>query len=264
MAYLTTDKNRLRSLLSGSQQAPAADRLFRDRSVFFVGGVLPIYETLETMFDSFCTEATALFFLTFGHGETFLQGEEMARQIKKNFNVRLMARLELSADAAFLERIYAAGVDNVVFPLEVNSGIDRAKLPLSLQAARTVFPRWGAAATLLLGDEAPVLTRSRIDMLLQEGIVPLLQFSASAASQPPADVDAVLEHIVSGWERHSVSLQAYLPLISVMTPLVATKPAGLFRGFVDKLRDRQQLAGSDIRRHLRVQHAENSLDSAGL
>jgi len=264
MANLTTDKSRLSSLISGSHHSPAADRLFRERSVFFVGGVLPVYETLETMFNSFCTEATALFVLTFGPEETSLQCEEMARQIKKNFHVRLMARLELSVDAASLERIYAAGVDNVVFPLDSDSGIDRAGLPLPLQAARGVFPRWGAAATLLLGDEAPALTGSRIDALLREGIVPLLQFSTSAAGLPPAELEAVLEHLVSGWERHAVPLQAYLPLISVMTPLVATKPAGIFRGFVDRLRDRQQLAGSDIRRHLRVQHAENSLDSAGL
>jgi len=264
MANLTTDKSRLSSLISGSHHAPAADRLFRDRSVFFVGGMLPVYETLVTMFDSFCTEATALFFLTFGPKETFLQGEEMARQIKKNFHVRLMAGLELSVDAVALERIYAAGVDNVVFPLDVNSGIDPAELPLSLQTARAVFPRWGAAATLLPGDEAPALTNHRIDLLLQEGIVPLLQFSAGSAGLQPAELDAVLQHIVRGWERHAVPLQAYLPLISVMTPLVATKPAGIFRGFIDRLRDRQQLAGSDIRRHLRVQHAENSLDSAGL
>lgn len=262
MANLTIDPSRLSSLISGSYHAPAADRLFRDRNVFFVGGALPVYETLETMFNSFCTEATALFYLTFGPVEKFLQGEEMARQIKKNFHVRLMASLELSVDAAALERIYAAGVDNVVFTPESDSGFDRGDLPL--QAARTVFPRWGAAAALLLGDEAPALTRSRIDLLLQKGIVPLVQFSDCSATLPPSELTAVLEHLVTGWERHSVPLQAYLPLIGVMTPIVATKPAGLFRGFVDRLRDRQQLAGSDIRRHLRVQHAENSLDSAGL
>lgn len=261
MAKLITDKSRLSDLVGSNRHAPAPDRLYRDRNVFFVGGALPVYETLETMFNSFCTEATTLFFLTFGPRGTLLQGEEMARQIKKNFNVRLMASLELSVDAAVLERIYAAGVDNVVFPLTGNAA---EELPLPLQAARTVFPRWGAAATLLLGDEAPALTRRRIDLLLREGIVPLVQFTARSASLPPEDMDAVLEHLVSGWERNSVPLPAYLPLISVMTPLVAPKPAGLFRGIVDRLRDRQQLAGSDLRRHLRVQPAENSLDSAGL
>ena len=264
MANLVTDKSRLSDLLGNTEYAPTADRLFRNRSVFFVGGALPVYETLETMFDSFCTEATALFFLTFGSRGMFLQGEEMARQIKKNFNVRLMASLELFVDTADLERIYAAGVDNVVLPLTGTSGIDRGELPLPLKAAKAVFPRWGAAAMQLLGDEAPALIRSRIDLLLQEGIMPLVQFSDRSAGLSPEDIDSVLNHLVAGWERSSVPLSAYQPLVSVMTPLVATKPAGLFRGIVDKLRDRHQLAGSDIRRHLRVQHVQDSLDSAGL
>jgi hypothetical protein len=264
MANLTTDKNRLSDLIDSNRQAPAADRLFRDRSVFFVGGALPVYETLETMFESFCTEATALFFLTFGPRETLLQGEEMARQIKKNFNVRLMAGLELSIDAAGLERVYAAGVDNVVFPLAAGSEKAGEELPASLQAARAVFPRWGVAATLPLGCEAPAITMVRIDLLFQEGIVPLIQFTERSSSLTLMDIDVVLDHLVAGWERSSMPLQAYLPLITAMTPLVATKPAGLFQGIVDKLRDRRQLAGSDIRRHLRVQHAEDSLDSAGL
>ncbi|NVN98556.1 MAG: hypothetical protein HXX17_04460 [Geobacteraceae bacterium] len=264
MANLVIDKNRLNFLIGGNRYAPATDSLYREQSVFFVGGALPVYETLETMFDSFCTEATALFFLTFGSGEMFLQGEEMARQIKKNFHVRLMAGLEMSVDVARLERIYAAGVDNLVFPVDVSNEDHTVGLSPLLQAARTIFPRWGTAATLLLGDEAPARTKSRADELLQEGIVPLLQFSAGSASLPEEDMAAVMEHLVSGWERHSVPVQTYLPLINVMTPLVATKQVGFFRGFVDRLRDRQQLAGSDIRRHLRVQQAENSLDSAGL
>jgi len=263
MANLITDKSRLSDLVGSNHHVPAPDRLYRDRNVFFVGGELPVYETLETMFNSFCTEATTLFFLTFGSRGTFPQGEEMARQIKKNFNVRLMASLELSVDAAALERIYAAGVDNVVFALLDNASAADELSP-ALLAARTIFPRWGAAATLLLGDEASALTKGRIDVLLREGIVPLLQVSPRSASLSPEDIDAVLEHLVAGWERSSVPLPVYLPLISIMTHLVTPKPAGLFRGIVDRLRDRQQLAGSDIRRHLRVQQAENSLDSAGL
>lgn len=262
MANLISDKSRLSDLVGSNHDTPAPDRLYRDRNVFFVGGELPVYETLETMFNSFCTEATALFFLTFGPRGTFSQGEEMARQIKKNFNVRLMASLEVSVDAATLERIYAAGVDNIVFSLHGNA--NGAELLPSLHAARTIFPRWGVAAALLLGVEAPALTRGRIDMLLREGIVPLVQVSPRSTSLSPEDMDAVLEHLVAGWERSSVPLPVYLPLISIMTHLVAPKPAGLFRGIVDRLRDRQQLAGSDIRRHLRVQQIENSLDSAGL
>jgi hypothetical protein len=267
MANLVTDNSRLKALIGSNQHAPAADGLYRDKGVFFVGGVLPVYDTLETMFNSFCLEATSLFYLTFGPRETFPQGEEMARQIKKNFNVRLMARLGRGTDTAVLERIYAAGVDTVDLYLEwcpTPGGSARGDLPLPLQAARVIFPRWGAAATLQLGEEAPAVTRDRIDRLLQEEIVPLVQFSPQSARLSPAELELTLAYLVAGWERCSVPLSAYLPLISAMTPLVATKPTGLIRGIVDRLRDRRQLAGSDIRRHLRVQQADNSLDSAGL
>jgi len=261
MANLVTDKSRLSALTDGRQNFPASNRLFRDGSVFFVGGELPVYETLVTMFDSFCMEATALFFLTFGPGQTYSRGEEMARQIKKNFHARLMACLDQGVDSATLERVYAAGVDNLVIRLD--GGSPHSELPDALAVARSIFPRWGAAATLQLGDESTRQCKSRIDRLLREGIVPLVRFSGRSSDISPDDAEDVLQHLVAGWERHSVPLPAYLPLISVMTPL-ETKPAGLLRGFVDRLRDRKQLAQSDIRRHLRVQQAENSLDSAGL
>jgi hypothetical protein len=267
MANLVIDNSRLSSLLEGTFPVPAADRLYRDRSVFFVGGVLPVYETLETMFDSFCTEATALFYLTFGPAETFPRGEEMARQIKKNFNVRLMARLDRDADAPLLERTYAAGVDNVDLHLAEPAGAawgERLVLPPVLRAARELFPRWGVAATLHVGDEAPTVVMSRIDTLLAEGVVPLVRLLPRVAGSAPGGLEMLFEHLEAGWKRNSVPMATYLPLLSATTPLVATKPAGLFQGIVDRFRDRRQLAESDIRRHLRVRPTEDSLDSAVL
>jgi len=258
MANLMSDKNRLNALLDSNRQLPSPDRLYREGNVLFIGGALPLYQTLETMFNSFCMEATSLFFLTFGSQETLAQSLEMARQIKKNFHVRLMARLQSPVDGQTLERIYAAGVDNVDL-----CQLEGYNVELS-ESAQGIFPRWGVAATLTLGMEDPAGTIERIDSLLAAGIVPLVQVSAQAANLSAEQIDTVLHRLAAGWEQSAVPLQAYLPLISAMTPLVQKKPAGVFRGFVDRLRDRQQLAGSDIRRHLRVQPAENSLDSAGL
>jgi len=245
-------------MLERNRQLPAADRLYRDGSVLFIGGALPIHQTLETMFNSFCTEANALFYLTFGSRETVSQGLEMARQIKKNFHVRLMARLESPVDGPTLERVYAAGVDNIDFYLSEGS---KAVLPESIHG---VFPRWGIAATLILGVEDVACTIDKIDRLLQAGIVPMVEVSSKASILSTEKVITVLEYLADGWGKCSVPLQAYFPLISAVTPLVQEKPTGVFRGFIDRLRDRQQLAGSDMRRHLRVQQAENSLDSAGL
>lgn len=258
MARLTIDENRLSALLESNQQLPAADRLYRNGNVFFIGGELPLHQTLETMFSSFCTEATALFYLTFGSRKTLPESLEMVRQIKKNFHVRLMARLDSPVDVPALERIYAAGVD--IIDLHQSQEV-HTELPGYMQA---IFPRWGIAATVILGTEDPAITVDRISRLLAVGIVPLAQLSAQAATLSAEQITTVLGSLAAGWERSAVPLQPYLPLISVMTPLVQEKPAGLFRGFVDRFRDRQQLAGSELRRHLRVQPAENSLDSAGL
>lgn len=248
---------------SNSRPTPAADQLYRDQNVFFVGGELPVYETLETMFASYCTEATALFFLTFGSRETFLQGEEMARQIKKNFTVRLMASLDFPLDAVTVERVYAAGVDNLIVPVPRQLTVHH-QLPSPLQTARGIFPRWGIATTLVLGNDEPALTINRIDALLQAGIVPLLQIAEPSVRLLQAETTAILENLIASWKRNSVPFSAYLPLLTVMTNQANAKPVGIFRGFFDRLRDRHHVTGSDIRRHLRVQPAENSLDSAGL
>jgi len=255
---LTTDKKRLDLLLDSNRQLPAADKLYRDGNVLFIGGALPLYQTLETMFNSFCMEATPLFYLTFGSQAAISQSLEMARQIKKNFHVRLMARLASPVDKPTLEQLYAVGVDNIDFYLSEGP---KAVLPENIHG---IFPRWGITATLILGIEDAACTIDKIDRLLQAGIVPIVEVSSRASILSTEKVITVLEYLVSGWGRCSVPLQAYLPLISAVTPLVQEKPAGVFRGIVDRLRDRQQLVGSDIRRHLRVQQTENSLDSAGL
>jgi hypothetical protein len=55
-----------------------------------------------------------------------------------------------------------------------------------------------------------------------------------------------------------------MPMISFMTPLTPMDPPGLFRGLIDRFHDRRLLVASDLRRHLRVKHDEDSMDSAAL
>jgi hypothetical protein len=263
MANLVIDRNRLMELAGGRENNPSADRLFRDGDVFFVGGELPTYDTLVTMFDSYCLEATSLFFLTFGPRERYAEGIEMARQIRKNFHVRLMAGIDPAVEPVDIERIYAAGVDNLVISLGQGTATD-GELPVSLAMARKVFPRWGVGASLVLGDGPITAYSDRIDRLLAEGIVPLVTFSCRPLQPAPEAVKPVLDRLVAAWEEQSVPLSPYLPLVRVMTPLVDSRPAGPVRGFIDRLLDQRKLVGSAVRRHLRVLPAEDSLDSAGL
>jgi hypothetical protein len=265
------DRNKLNELIKCPLQPAAANELRRRNNVFFVGGELPVDETLETMFESFCTESTELFHLSFGAMSSFHSSEEMARQIKKNFNVRLMGRLENPASAQVLERIYAAGVDILDIPLMIfdhsaarERDYDRHARYDALLSARPVFPRWSVACTLLAGEEPPVSTMNGIDELLKDGIVPLVALAGSAAGVAPDTLAAIFKHLASGWKRFHVPIQPFLPIISFMTPLTPDEPPGLLRGMVDKFHDRRHLVASDLRRHLRLKVAEDSMDSAAL
>jgi hypothetical protein len=265
------DQNKLNELIKCPLQPAAADELRRSNNVFFVGGELPIDETLETMFESFCTESTELFHLSFGATSSFPNSEEMARQIKKNFNVRLMGRLNNPASAQVLERIYAVGVDIIDIPLMIfdhsaarKRDYDRNARYDALLSARPVFPRWSVACTMLAGEGPPVSTMNGIDELLKDGIVPLVALAESAADVAPDSLAAIFKHLASGWKKYHVPIQPFLPIISFMTPLAPKEPPGLLRGMVDRFHDRQRLVASDLRRHLRLKSAEDSMDSAAL
>jgi len=265
------DQNILNDLIKCPLHPAAPNELRRCNHVFFVGGELPINETLETMFESFCTESTELFHLSFGTMSSFKNSEEMARQIKKNFNIRLMGRLNDPVSVQVLERIYAVGVDILDIPLRIfdhaaarKLDYDREACYSALLAARTFFPRWSVASTLLAGEESPLSTMNGIDELLKDGIVPLVALAESSADVAPDTLAVIFKHLASGWEKHRVQIQPFLPLISFMTPLTQKQPPGLLRGMIGKFHDRRHLVASDLRRHLRLKSAEDSMDSASL
>ncbi len=263
MAMLAIDRGRLGGVAAEAAAFPSSDRLFREGSVFFVGGELPVYETLATMFDSHCMAATSLFFLTFGPQGGYDGGVEMARQIRKNFHVRLMAGVGPSVGAADIGRIYAAGVDNLVVNLNGGEPV-HGSLPDPLRAALGVFPRWGVAAAISIGSVGADAACALIDRLLAEGVAPLVTWQPSAPLQSMEGATAVLERLIFAWERGGGALSPYLPLLTALAPLADARPAGPVRGLIDRFRNQRQLAESALRRHLRVLPAEDSLDSAGL
>lgn len=254
---LHLDQHKLQQLLDRPRPATAVDQLRREGGVVFVGGALPVYQTLETMLASFCQTSTGLFHLSFAGSAGFRQGEELARQLKRNFSVRLLGRLAGPLPAAAGLRAYAAGVDLLDIPTTVTA-VDPAGWE-ALLAARAVFPSWGVSSTLRDGAP-PAATRRAIDRLLAEGIVPLLTVDGA----PPTELAPLFRHLLAGWERHGVTLQPYLPLLDLTTPLVAAAPAGRWRGLIGRLRDRQLLAATDLRRRLRISGGDASFDSAGL
>ncbi len=265
------DEQKLHTIMARPVTPANPAELRRDGKVFFVGGDLAVNETLETMFESFCMESTDLFHLSFGARDDFHRGEELARQIKKNFNVRLMGRLEYPASERIIQRAYAAGVDildisapDAVPSLAGERGGAGQEFRAALLAAGQLFPRWSAASTLVVGPEPPVPVADAIDVLLNVGVMPLVALSVQAVHYPYEAVAAVFDRLATGWERHHATVQPFLPLISLMTPLVPAETTGRLRGLINRIHDRHLLAASDLRRHLRVKSVNDSLDSAGL
>lgn len=268
---MIVDQHKLSSLIAKPGKPVAATELRRDENIFFIGGGLQGRETLEALFDSYCQAPADLFHLTFGDIDHFHLGEELAQQIKKNFSTYLVGRLDYPAPPFIIDRAYAAGVDILDISLKVfdqglakERGIEKEGLLRSIQYARTVFPKWGVTATLLAGEEPLCSAVSGIDYLLDAGVVPLVEISPKAGHYPAEEVGALFEHLAAGWKKQRVVVNPLLPLLSLTTPLVSTRPKGLLRGFIEKVYDRQLLATSDLRRSLRVKRVEESFESAGL
>ena len=250
--------------LQSAANRPAADKeLRREGRVFFVGGSLPIHATLETMFESYCTESTDVFLLTFGAAESLQHGLEMTRAIKKNFNIRLMVRLKHNMPAGLFEHAYAAGADLIDIPGTLPDEEEGAHTE-SLQAAGKAFPRWSAASTIVIDGASNARLIGKIDELLSLGIVPLPWLSCSSPEADVKETHAVLRHLTKSWQHHRVAIKPYLALIRLFSPLVPADKPGALRSLFERIQDRQKLAASDLLRHLRVQEYTDSLDSAGL
>lgn len=265
------DQNKLRRLIAREVTAPSPDELRREGNVFFVGGNLPVRETLETMFDSHCQAPAELFLLTFGDLAGFHRGEELARVIKKNFSAHLVGRLDYPAPPYIIERAYAAGVDILDIPLTVfdralsrERGLEMEGRLSAIDYARTVFPRWSVVSTLVAGEEPSCSTVAGIDALLSAEVVPLVTLSGRAALYPVEEVAAVFTQMSAGWRKQKVLIKPLLPLLYLTTPLVPPSARGVLRGFIEKIYDRRLLAASDLRRSLRVRQVEQSFESAGL
>lgn len=268
---MKVDQKKLRELIAREFSPFAPDELRREENVFFVGGNLPEHQTLETLFDSHFQANAALFHLSFGPLESFHHGEALARAIKKNFNAHLMGRFDYPAPPHLIERAYAAGVDILDIPLTVydqarsnERALEREERLNSLDYARSVFPRWSVASTLVAGEEPCRSTSAGIDALLERQVVPLLGVSRRAAHYPVGEVAHLFSHLHAAWNRNKALVKPLLPLVYLATPLVPTAPRGIVRGLIDSFEDRRLLAASDLRRVLRVKEVAQSYESSGL
>ncbi|WP_224982539.1 hypothetical protein [Geomonas agri] len=264
------DQKKMRELVTRAVPY-SPEQLRREANVFFVGGDLPERQTIETLYESHYQSNAALFHLTFGNEDRFVQAESLARQIKKNFNAYLVGRVDYGASQRAVERAYAAGVDILDIPLHVYDharprefGSQLEERIRSLNYARTVFPRWSVVSSLDAGSEPADSTVAGIDALLEREIVPLVQLTADAAAVPAEHLTKVFQHLQRGWLQNRALIKPLIPLVYLISPFAPAAPKGILRGVIDSIEDRRLLAGSDLRRLLRVKEVAESYESSGL
>ena len=264
------DSNRLNILHETPLHYASPTELRREGRVFFIGGNLPVYSTLETMYESYCLESTDLFHVTFGGAGAFEQNIEMVRQIKRNFSIRLMGQIRNPLSASQIEQVYLAGLDILDIPQQVYgsypvAGPEGGGWRESFRAAGKVFTRWSVASTIIADHAAPDDVRAAIHDLLNHGVVPLLVLAGGGSNcWSPAESGDLFLFLAAEWHRHRVPLKPVMPLLRLTTPYEFSTSSGFLRDVIDKFQDRRIMAASDIRRHLRTSGAVGSFESAGL
>lgn len=259
------DQDKLDAIRASSTSHANPGTLKRDGNVFLIGADLPIFSTLETMYESYCLESSELFHVTFGAPQQLEHNLEMVRQIKRNFSIRLMGRVEYPLSERLLESLYLAGLDVIDIPeTAFSSTPEEALKQNALNAAVATFKRWSVVSTISSKERKPETVRTRITGLLNGGIVPLLDISGDTTVRGDGELKELFEFLAAEWQRKHVPLKPIMPLLRLSTPFVFNRPSGFLRTVIEKIQDRHVMATSDLRRHLRTSGAEASFESAGL
>lgn len=250
------DLKKLAQLHNQPPRPAAVGELRRVDQVFLVASELPLRPTLETIFESDCQKPADLFWLRFATLEAFLHGEELVRQLKKNFRGYLLGRFEFLPPVDLIDRAYAVGLDLLELPLiEVEP-----RHWIALEHARTVFPPWSVLATL----PALAPNEALAEALAQRGIVPLFSLEEVPATLPPSALADSFKQLQRSWRRHKVALKPLRPLLELTTPLTSPpRPRGI-GALLERVDEARLRTTSDLRRLLRVREVADSFESAGL
>lgn len=262
--FRVIDSHKLNNLRDSAVRYANPDALRREGKVFFIGANLPIYSTLETMYESYCLESSELFHVTFGDESSFDHSLEMVRQIKRNFSIRVMGRVDFQLSDLQIEKIYLAGLDVLDIPgIVYAASADSDRKRAAFSSAVATFKRWSVISSIS-PEDAPLTVRDTIHELIGSGVIPLLEISGGGSAWSDDEFRRLFEFLAAEWRGKHVPLKPIMPLLRLITPFVIAESSGFLRGVIDKLQDRHVLATSDLRRHLRTSGAEASFESAGL
>jgi hypothetical protein len=259
------NEHKLEMLPDATRDYARPDLLQRVGKVFFIGGNLPVYSTLETMYESYCQESSELFHVSFGDPGQFEHNLELVRQIKRNFSIRLMGRVNHLLSPSQIERAYLAGLDILDISESLpDSDSGSRSVTGEFKAATATFTHWSVTSTIPAGRQTLHTVRSRIEELLHNEVIPLLDITGTNNLWHQDEVRDLYTFLAAQWHQHRVPLKPIMPLLRLTTPFVLAESTGYLRDVMNRLHDKHSQATSDLRRHLRTRGAEASFESAGL
>jgi len=205
----------------------------------------------------------------------------VVKAIKKEFSTFIALRGFPPKDKQFLDRVYAAGIDLLNFPLEGFVGFPKKEDVISqplvygaLEYAAKIFPPGTVWTELFLEPGSIDPLKDKIAYLTKKGILPLLRLTTPsiATEEYFHNVIEVARYLETNVQNSRLPLKWLFPHCRYMSPL----DTGFFLDPTDKaklnakpvyksLLGRKTLEGyTKLRRKLRIKDVSDSYESAGL
>ena len=205
----------------------------------------------------------------------------VVQSIKKEFSTFIALRGFPPKDKQTLDKVYAAGIDLLNFPLEGFVGFakkeDVISQPLvygALEYAAKIFPPGTVWTELFLEPGSIDPLKDKITYLTEKGILPLLRLTTPsiATEEYSRNVTEVARYLETNVQNSRLPLKWLFPHCRYMSPLDTrffldpTDKAKLNAKPVYKsLLGRKTLEGyTKLRRKLRIKDVSDSYESAGL
>lgn len=202
-------------------------------------------------------------------------------QIKKHFSSFISLRGFPPRNPRDIDKIYAAGVDLLNYPLEgfghpkqMERILPAKEILEGLKYAVDIFPQGAVSTELIFGSGSMDLAKEKIDLLSGKGILPLLKLPGRHG-RADFDFGRIAEtsrHLAQAAQREKLNLKWLYPACQYVTPLdaafftespaptrLAVKPV-----YQSKIGKRAFEGFAALRRRLRVKNISDSYESAGL
>lgn len=250
------DQKKLTRLRTQRLNPAAMVELYRHHRIFQVAVDAPMLLTLEAVLESESRQPVELFRLHFMDEESFFQGQDLVRQLKKNFHGFLFGAFAEIPTTRLIDHAYAAGLDLIHMPL---TG-DDSRQWVALNYARTVFPSWSVLAGVSVWPQSD----APFSILARRGIVPWIDLEKLPADIPDEILCNSFKALLRNWQEFKIKLKPLYPLLKATLPFSPPPRSRGLSGLIELADDVALRTGLDLRRLLRVRGVADSFESAGL